>query len=158
MTSDPWTSFLEWLSTVLVPAWGELIGLLPYILLASLAGPILTLIAAMWLWHLVKRRRGRVTRAEAGPVAAALDEGGTPRFPPNVPYCERHVLLYPSRSRRCRVDDQPLSVTCPVDGTVRNAEVDTCTACGTKFRLGATSGSAVVLVSDGPPEGGAAVA
>ena len=25
--TDPWTSFLDWLTTVFVPAWGELIGL-----------------------------------------------------------------------------------------------------------------------------------
>jgi hypothetical protein len=56
------------------------------------------------------------------------------------------------------VDGDPLSVICPVDGTVRNAEIDTCSACGTKFKLGATAPSSVVLSSDGPPEGGAAVA
>ena len=27
MATDPWTSFLDWLTTVLVPAWGELIGM-----------------------------------------------------------------------------------------------------------------------------------
>jgi hypothetical protein len=158
MSSDPWTSFLDWLSTVLVPAWGELISLLPIVLVGSLVGPVLTLIAAMWLWHLVKRRRGRITRAEAQPVATLLDGEGRPVFPPNVPYCERHALLYPPRSRRCALDGGALRVTCPVDGTVRDAEIDTCAACGTRYQLGAGSGSAMVLVSEGPPEGGAAVA
>ena len=37
-------------------------------------------------------------------------------------------------------------------------EVDTCSACGTKFKLGAKASSSVVLSSDGPPKGGAAVA
>jgi hypothetical protein len=158
MSSDPWTSFLDWLATVLVPAWGELISLLPVVLVGSLVGPFVTIIAAMWVWYLVKRRRGRLVRGEAQPVAAALDAAGQPDFPPNVPYCDRHALVYPARARRCTIDDHPLSVTCPVDGTVRNAEIDTCSACGTKFKLGATSGSAVVLLSDGPPEGGAAIA
>jgi hypothetical protein len=158
MSSDPWTSFLDWLTTVLVPAWGELISLLPLVLVGTLVGPFLTIIVAMWVWHLVKRRRGRLTRVEAQPTAAALDAAGQPDFPPNVPYCERHALVYPARARRCTIDDDPLRVTCPVDGTVRNAEIDTCSACGTKFRLGAAPGSAVVLVSDGPPEGGAAIA
>ena len=158
MSSDPWTSFLDWLTTVLVPAWGELIGLLPVVLVGSLVGPILTLIAAMWLWHLFTRRRGRVRRGEAQPVAAALDAAGIPVFPPNVPHCQRHALVYPQRARRCTLDGDALSVSCPVDGTLRNAEIDTCAGCGTKFKLGAGSGSAVVLVSDGPPEGGAAIA
>jgi len=156
--ADAWTSFLDWLTTVLVPAWGELISLLPYVLIASIAGPILTIIVAMWVWHLVKRRRGRVRRSEPAPVTAAIDQAGRPVFPANVPYCEEHALIFPPRARRCAVDDQPLSVTCPVDGTVRNAEIDTCSACGTRFTLGATSGSAVVLAADGPPEGGAAIA
>ena len=56
------------------------------------------------------------------------------------------------------VNGDPLSVICPVDGTMPSAEIDTCSACGTKFKLGATSPSAVVLAPDGPPEGGAAVA
>jgi hypothetical protein len=158
MSSDPWTAFLDWLTTVLVPAWGELIGLLPVVLLGGLVGPLLTLIVAMWLWHLVTRRRGRVRRAEPEPVAATLDAEGMPVFPPNVPYCQRHALVYPPRTRRCALDGDPLSVSCPVDGTLRNAEIDTCAGCGTRFTLGAGSASAVVLLSDGPPEGGAAIA
>ena len=39
MSPDPWTSFLEWLTTVLVPAWGELISLLPYVIIGGTAGP-----------------------------------------------------------------------------------------------------------------------
>ncbi len=158
MASDPWTSFLDWLTTVLVPAWGELISLLPVVIIGSIAGPILTLIAAMWLWHLVTRRRGRVARAEAAPVAAMLDAQGLPVFPSNVPYCDAHALIHPPRAKACHVDGGALSVTCPVDGNVRNAEIDTCSACGTKFKLGAISGSALVIASDGPPEGGAAIA
>ena len=75
-----------------------------------------------------------------------------------MPYCEQHALVFPARARRCNVNGDPLSVACPVDGTVRDAEIDTCPACGTKYKLGAKSGSAVVLSSDGPPEGGAAIA
>ena len=37
MSSDPWTSFLEWLTTVVVPAWGELIALLPYVIVGTIA-------------------------------------------------------------------------------------------------------------------------
>jgi hypothetical protein len=158
MSSDPWTSFLDWLTTVLVPAWGELIGLLPYLAFATIAGPILTIVAVMWVWYLVKRRRGRIKRAEAQPVAAVLDAEGRPVFPANVPYCKDHALIFPPRARQCTMNGYSLSVACPVDGTIRNAEVDTCAACGTKYKLGATSGAVTVLSSDGPPEGGAAIA
>ena len=158
MTSDPWTSFLDWLTTVLVPSWGELIGLLNYVFLATLVGPILAIIVLMWGWYLINRRRGKVRHGEAEPVTAPLAGDGTPVFPANVPYCEQHALIFPARSRTCTMNGDPLSVTCPVDGTVRNAEIDTCSACGTKFKLGAKTGSSVILSSDGPPEGGAAVA
>jgi hypothetical protein len=158
MSSDPWTSFLDWLTTVLVPAWGELISLLPYVILGTIIGPILTVIVLMWGWYLFKRRRGKVKRGEAQPVAATLDAGGAAVFPANVPYCETHALIFPARARECTVDGDDLALACPVDGTIRDASIDTCSACGTKFKLGATSGSAVVLSSDGPPEGGAAIA
>ncbi len=158
MSTDPWTSFLDWLTTVLVPAWGELITLLPYIIIGTIAGPILTLIVLMWAWHLVSRRRGKVSRSLAQPVAAPVGDDGLPVFPVNEPYCEEHALVYPPRATSCTVDGNPLVVTCPVDGTVREADIDTCSGCGTKFKLGAASSSSVVLASDGPPEGGAAVA
>ena len=158
MSTDPWTSFLDWLTTVVVPAWGELIALLPYVIVGTLVGPILTLIVLMWAWHLIGRRRGRVKRHMAQPVPALLGDDGLPVLPVNQPYCEEHALVFPPRAKTCSVDGNPLAVTCPVDGTVREAEVDTCAGCGTKFKLGANSGSSVVLASDGPPEGGAAIA
>ncbi len=158
MSPDPWTSFLDWLATVLVPSWGELISLLPYVIVGTIVGPFLTLILAMWAWHFIKRRRGRVRHGEAEPVVAPLDSEGKPVFPPNAPYCEKHALVFPPHARECSLNGDPLSVACPVDGTVRNAAIDTCSACGTKYKLGANSGAAVVLASDGPPEGGAAIA
>ncbi len=158
MASDPWTSFLEWLTTVLVPAWGELIGLLPLVIIGTLVGPILTIIVLMWGWYLLNRRRGKVRRGQAEAVDAPRTEDGRPVFPPNAPYCEKHALIYPPRARECALNGDPLSVMCPVDGSVRNAEIDTCSACGTTYKLGAKSPSSVVLSSDGPPEGGAALA
>lgn len=158
MSSDPWTAFLDWLTTVLVPSWGELIALLPYVLIATVVGPVITLLVLMWGWHLVTRRRGRVRRAQAQPVPAPRGDDGTIIFPPNVPYCEDHALLYPPRARRCEIDGVDLLVACPVDGSLRAADVQTCSACGTRFRLGATASSIAVLSADGPPEGGAAIA
>lgn len=158
MSPDPWTAFLDWLTTVLVPSWGELIALLPMVVVGTLMGPILTIILLMWAWHLLRRRRGRVRRAERAPQAALIGTDGAPVFPPNVPYCEEHALIFPPRTTRCDLDRADLSVICPVDGTVRDAEIDTCSACGTKFTLGATSGALTVVSPDGPPPGGAAIA
>jgi hypothetical protein len=156
--SDPWTEFLDWLTTVLVPDWGELIGLLPYVIVGMIVGPILAIIVLMWGWYLLRRRRGAVRHLEAQPIAAALGDDGLPVFPANEPYCEEHALVFPPRSRTCSIDARPLEVACPVDGNVRNAEIDTCSGCGTRFTLGARSSSSVVVSSDGPPEGGAAIA
>lgn len=158
MSSDPWTTFLDWLTTVLVPSWGELIALLPYILIATIGGPIITLLALMWGWHYVTRRRGRVRRAETQPVPAPRRDDGSAILPSNMPYCDEHGLTYPPRARRCDIDGADLLVACPVEGTVRVADIETCSACGTGFRLGATVKSIVVAPADGPPQGGAAIA
>jgi hypothetical protein len=158
MSPDPWTAFLDWLTTVLVPSWGELIGLLPYVLVIGVLGPILTLLALGWAWHLLTRQRARVRRRAAEAVPAPLDAHGLPVFPVNTPYCVEHALIHPPRARTCEVDRADLLVTCPTDGTVRAAEVQTCATCGTSYRLGATAPALLVVGSDGPPEGGAAVA
>jgi hypothetical protein len=158
MSPDPWSAFLEWLNTVLVPNWGELISLLPYVLVGTIVGPILTLILLMWGWHLLRRRRGRVRRAAVQAVPAPRDAAGVPLFPVNVPYCTEHGLIHPPRSRTCEVDRADLVVACPVDGTLRVAEVETCPACGTTFKLGAAAASLAVVTVDGPPAGGAAAA
>jgi hypothetical protein len=112
----------------------------------------------MWGWYLIKRRRGHVRRGELQPVAAARDDDGLAVFPPNAPYCEQHGLVFPARTRTCHIDNDPLSVSCPVDGTVRDASVEVCSACGTQYKLGAKSAAVAVIASDGPPEGGAAIA
>ena len=100
----------------------------------------------------------RVKVAEPEPTLAELDAGGQPMFPANVPYCGEHGLLFALSAVRCTIDGADLSVRCPVDHTVRDAALQTCTACGTRFVLGAASTSALVRRTVGPPPGGAAVA
>jgi hypothetical protein len=155
---DPWSAFLEWLSTVLAPSWGGLVSLLPYGLVLLVIGPIVTLLVLGWAWHLLRRQRGRVQRTAVQAVAAGRDDEGTPLFPPNTPYCEEHALVYPARARACQIDNAVLKVTCPVDGTVRAADIQVCSACDTRFSLGVGSGSLEIAPTGRPPKGGAAVA
>jgi hypothetical protein len=155
---DPWTFVLDQLTKVLVPDWSGLIGLLPFLLVVGVLGPILSLLALAWAWHWVTRRRAHVKVVEPEAQLAALDAGGQPLFPANVPYCAEHRLVFPASAVRCTVDDADLSVRCPVDHTVRDAAIQTCTACGTRFVLGAASTSTLVRRTAGPPPGGAAVA
>ena len=158
MSSDPWTTFLDWLTTVLVPAWGELIELLPFFVVIGIIGPIVSIMVLMWLWYLVHRRRGRILREEAQAVPAPRGHDGVAVFAPSVPYCEEHALLYPPRATNCEIDRADLRVVCPVDRTVRSASVQTCPGCGTRYQLGANASPAIVTSTGGPPEGGAAVA
>ncbi|MFV2062421.1 MAG: hypothetical protein ACC726_02765 [Chloroflexota bacterium] len=158
MSPDPWTTFLDWLSTILAPAWGELIALLPFFVLIGIVGPIISIIALLWLWYLLHRTRGHVGHEEAQAVPAPRLEDGSTVFAPNVPYCEVHALVYPPQTLECEIDREDLSVVCPVDGTVRSAAVQICPGCGTRYILGATASPVVVSNSGGPPEGGAAVA
>jgi hypothetical protein len=155
---DPWTYFLNWLTTVLVPDWTELVNMLPFWILLGVVGPIFTILALAWTWHVITDRHPRVNVADTEPQLAALDAGGAPLFPANVPYCAEHGLVFPPSAVRCTVDNADLSVRCPVDGTVRDASIQMCTACGTRYVLGAASTSVMVRRPAGPPPGGAAVA
>ena len=158
MQPDPWTGFLDWLLTVLAPAWGELIDLMPFVVVIGIIGPLVTLVALLWVWYFLNRRSGKVRRAEAQARPVSLTEDGAPDFPLNEPYCETHGLVYPALARTCEIDRANLSVACPVDGTIRDADVETCSACGTRFVLGANAAPTVVEAGSGPPSGGAAVA
>ena len=83
---------------------------------------------------------------------------GTPIFPPNVPYCVEHELIFPPTARNCSVDGDLLIVRCPVDDNVRTADEQICRVCGTRYQLGASVAPVAVRRSRQPPEGGAAVA
>jgi len=157
-TPDPWSAILDQLSKLLVPDWSGLILLMPFLIIFGVLAPILTLLALAWGWHWLTARRARVRVAEPEPQPAALDAGGLPIYPANVPYCGEHRVVFPPSAVRCTVDGADLSVRCPVDDTVRDAAIQTCTACGTRFVLGAASTSALVRRTVGPPPGGAAVA
>lgn len=158
MPQDPWTSFLEWLQSLIVPEWNSLISMLPLLLLLGVFGPILTIIVLMHLRYLWHRRRGRVRTKELEPYSAAIGLDGEPEFPPNVPFCPEHAVIYPPGARTCEIDGQDLQVVCPVDQTTRNASQELCRGCGTRYVLGASRTAVTVRRTGRPPEGGAAVA
>ncbi len=155
---DPWTTFLDWLTTVVVPNWTELVNMMPFWVFVGVTAPILTLILLAWVWHWLRKPRARVERIEPEGALAPIGDDGKPIFPPNVPYCLEHGLIYPASRIRCEIDSTDLSVRCPVDGTVRDASIQVCSGCGTRFVLGAGSTSTLVRRPSGPPQGGAAVA
>jgi hypothetical protein len=155
---DPWTGFLQFLQTLVSPDWGELVSMLPLFILLGVLGPILSLIAFMWVWHRLHRRGGRIRIAEPEAMPAPRDATGQPIVAPNIPYCESHALVYPAAATTCEVDGAELSVSCPIDHTVRVASQQVCRACGTRYVLGAARTALTVRRSGRPPEGGAAVA
>jgi len=94
----------------------------------------------------------------AEPVSAPVGANGLPMFPPNVPFCEEHAVIYPPGARSCELDGGELTVRCPVDDASRPASQQLCRACGTKYVLGAATTAMTIRRSGSPPEGGAAVA
>lgn len=155
---DPWSAFLDWLTTVVVPDWTELVSMMPLWILIGVTGPIVSLLALGWGHHLITRRRGRVRVAIPEVVTAERDANGDPVIPPNVPHNPRLGLIYPPDRTTCEMDGTNLLVRCPVDGTVREAAIQTCTGCGTKYVLGAAQTPLLVQRTRRPPAGGAAAA
>ena len=155
---DAWGQILEWLQGVIIPDWNGLIALLPILLVLGLTGPILSLLALYWLYHAFIDRGGSVNIEELGPTTAERRADGSPIFPPNVPYCIEHELIFPATARNCSVDGDLLTVRCPVDDNVRTADEQICRVCGTRYQLGASLAPVAVRRRRQPPEGGAAIA
>lgn len=155
---DAWGQILEWLQGIIVPDWNGLFLLLPILLFVGLTGPILSLLALYWLYHAFIDRGGQVHIDEVEAAPAELRADGTPIFPPNVPYCVEHELIFPPTARNCSVDGDLLIVRCPVDDNVRTADEQICRVCGTRYQLGASVAPVVVRRRRQPPEGGAAIA
>jgi hypothetical protein len=155
---DPWSAFLDWLSTILIPDWGGLIDLLPVLLILGLVGPALSFLGLYWFYNIARSRRGKVGADEPEPVMATQLDDGTYSYPPNQPYCSTHHLIYPPQMRECPIDGEELLVRCPVDESVRVAGQALCRTCGTRYELGASLTPLVVRRKGRPPAGGAAVA
>lgn len=148
-----WHRIIDALQVVVIPDWGELIGLIPIFLLVGVAGPILTLLALGWVVYVLRAPRAKVN-LEVAPVRAQLVDG-RPEYPAGEPYCPTDQLIYPFGTTRCDHDGHDLLVRCPKCGSGRPAHISTCGNCGLVLKI---ENRARALRPAGPPPGGAAAA
>jgi hypothetical protein len=152
--SHVWSDFLGALSKIVIPDWASLINLLPLLVLIGIVGPLLTLALLAWLGYGITKPRVTV-RYDEGTRVAPRDHLGRPIVPAGEPYCPVDGLIYPYGSQRCDVDKAGLLIRCPKCDVVRGAGVPTCGNCGLTLDL---KPRALIVSTDGPPPGGAAVA
>ncbi len=150
-----WKQILEITSIFVLPNWGDVIGLLPVLVVLGLVAPFLTFVALGAVIYVARRPRVKV-RFEEGPRVAEIGPGGEPIFRVGLPYCRGDALTYPSGTQRCdRCHDQ-LAVVCPMCSTGRSALLDTCADCGLVLKV--MPRAVAVRASAGPRPGGAAAA
>jgi hypothetical protein len=154
--SNLWNQILAFLAPLVIPDWGALVGLLPIFVVVGVLGPVLSLLALVWLIYMIRKPRTKLTLIE-GPRPAALDASGRPIYPSGYPYCARDALIYPSGATVCDRCHEELVVTCPKCGIGRPARIDTCPNCGLILKID-RSAQVRALVPTGPPPGGAAAA
>jgi hypothetical protein len=150
-----WNQILQITSLFVIPDWGALIGLLPYFIFLGVVGPLLTFTMLGIVVYLVRKPRVRVDLVE-GPRIAESGPDGEPVFPPGLPFCRPHRLIFESGMTRCDRDDQELAVVCPMCGLGRSALIDTCTNCGLVLKV--VRRPVPVARPVGPKPGGAAAA
>jgi hypothetical protein len=153
--SHLWTQILGLIAKVVSPDWGSLVGLLPVFLLIGVIGPLITVLALLWMYYFVRRPRTKVRFLE-GPRLAQIASDGLPLFPPGEPYDLRTGLIYPPGTTEADTGE-PLSVSCPMCGIARFASVTTCHNCGLVLKVDRRV-AVRTLQPAGPPPGGAAAA
>jgi hypothetical protein len=152
--SQLWSDLLGFISKLVIPDWSALIALLPLLVLIGVVGPLLSLAVLAWLGYGVTKPRVKV-RYDEGTKVAPRDHLGRPIVPAGEPYCPRDGLIYGQGATRCDVDRADLLVRCPKCEVVRTAGIATCGNCGLTLSL---QPRAMIVSTDGPPPGGAAVA
>jgi len=152
--SHLWSDLLGFISKLVIPDWAGLIALLPVFVVIGLLGPLLSLAVLAWLGYGVTKPRVKV-RYDDGTKVAPRDHLGRPIVPAGEPYCPRDGLIYPMGTVRCDVDKADLLVRCPKCEVVRTAGISTCGNCGLTLDL---QPRAMIIATDGPPPGGAAIA
>jgi len=148
-----WQGIISFLTPFIIPDWGELIGLMPIILLIGLVGPIVSLLALGWILYVIRAPRAKVS-LEVAPVRAQLVDG-RPEYPAGEPYCPVDQLVFPFGAVTCDTCRRDLFVRCPKCSTGRLAHVSTCGNCGLVLKI---ENRARALRPAGPPPGGAAAA
>lgn len=152
--SHLWSDLLGFISKLVIPDWAGLIALLPVFVLIGLVGPLISLGVLALLGYNVTKPRVKV-RYHEGTKVAPRDHLGRPIVPAGEPYCPRDGLIYPTGTVRCDVDKTDLLVRCPKCEVVRTAGIPTCGNCGLALNL---QPRAMIVSTDGPPPGGAAIA
>jgi hypothetical protein len=151
---DLWTKILDVTALFITPDWNAIVAMLPILVFIGIVGPFITFTLLGSVIYLVRKPRVKV-QFDEGPRVAEVGADGQPIFPPGLPFCRRHSLIYPSGFLRCEQDNDLLAVTCPMCGLGRDAEIDTCTNCGLVLKV---KSRAVAVRTSGPKPGGAAVA
>lgn len=151
---DIWTKILDVTALFVTPDWNAIVAMLPLLILIGVVGPFITFTMLGSVIYLVRKPRVKVQFAE-GPRVAEIGADGQPIFPPGLPFCRRHSLIYPSGVLRCEQEGELLAVTCPMCGLGRDAEIDTCTNCGLVLKV---KSRAIAIRTSGPKPGGAAAA
>jgi hypothetical protein len=152
--SKMWSDFLAFLSTIVIPDWAGLIQLLPIFVVIGVVGPLLTLGVLAWLGYGITKPRTTVKYAE-GTRVAPHDHLGEPIFPAGEPYCPHDGLIYEFGTTRCDRDQELLQIRCPKCSVVRDSDIAACGNCGLVLKFEPRT---LIVASDGPPPGGAAVA
>ena len=151
--NEMWSSFIEATSAFVIPDWGQLIGLLPVLLIIGVVGPLLTIIILFWLRYWILKPRVSAGYADTRRLAVSGDDG-QPVFPAGEPYSLSERMIYESGATRSESGDE-LLVACPKCGLVRSAAVDTCGNCGLSFTI--TPPTRTIRPAAPPPGGRAAV-
>jgi hypothetical protein len=151
--NEMWSSFIEATSAFVIPDWGQLIGLLPVLLIIGVVGPLLTIIVLFWVRYWILKPRVSAGYADTRRLAAIGDDG-QPVFPVGEPYSLREGMIYEAGATRSESGDE-LLVACPKCGLVRSAAIDTCGNCGLSFTI--TPPTRTIRPAAPPPGGRAAV-
>jgi hypothetical protein len=151
---DLWTKILDVTALFITPDWNAIVAMLPVLVFIGIVGPFITFTLLGSVIYLVRKPRVKV-QFDEGPRVAEVGADGQPIFPPGLPFCRRHSLIYPSGFLRCEQDNDLLAVTCPMCGLGRDAEIDTCTNCGLVLKV---KSRAIAIRTSGPRPGGAAAA
>ncbi len=149
-----WQAVLDLTSQLVIPDWAAVVGLLPVFLVLLVLGPLLTLLAGIWLVYLVRRPKPAI-EVDDGPWPLEAGPGGALEPPLAQPYCPTHRLVFRAGTENCPLDGAALLVLCPKCRLARPASVTRCGNCGLVAIPGRASRP---LVPASRPPGGAAVA